>query len=133
VAYLKPNAFTKNVFNTLARRFRLFGSSELVVKRRNSGEDQTIPVIPIEHDGARYVVSTRGESEWVRNMRAAGAAEVRGKSGSRHFTATEVPVAECGPIIAKYREVAGKTVTTYWDKLPDDADHPVFRLEHASS
>jgi hypothetical protein len=133
MAYLKPPAFVKHVFNPLAKRFGIGGATELVIERRQTGEEQSIPVIPIEHEGARYVVSTRGESDWVRNMRAAGACELRGKRGAERLTATEVPVAERGPIIATYREVAGKTVKAYWEKLPDDADHPVFRVERAGS
>jgi deazaflavin-dependent oxidoreductase (nitroreductase family) len=119
----------KHVFNPIAKKFGLSGTNELIVKRRKSGEEQSIPVIPVEHEGARYIVSTRGESDWVRNMRAAGGGEMRGKSGNGPFTATEVPVAERGPVIARYREVAGKTVDAYWKKLPDDGDHPVFRIE----
>jgi hypothetical protein len=132
MAYLKPAPFVKHVFNPIARKFGMGGARELVVKRRNTGEEQKIPVIPVEHDGARYIVSTRGESDWVRNMRAAGGGELRGKSGAQAFMAAEVPEAERGPIIAAYRVVAGKTVTAYWDKLPDDADHPVFRIEPAA-
>jgi hypothetical protein len=131
MAYLKPPLFVKHVFNPIAKRFGIGGANELVVKRRQSGEEQSIPVIPVEHDGGRYVVSTRGESDWVRNIRAAGGCELRGKSGSGRFQATEVPVAERGPIIAAYRVAAGKTVKQYWDRLPDDADHPVFRIEPA--
>ena len=33
------------------------------------------------------------------------------------------------PIISAYREVAGKSVDTYWKRLPDPEDHPVFRVE----
>jgi deazaflavin-dependent oxidoreductase (nitroreductase family) len=132
MAYLKPNSFVKNVFNPIAKKFGLSGTNELIVKRRKTGEEQSIPVIPVEHDGARYIVSTRGESDWVRNIRAAGGCEIRTKSGSEQFSVTEVPVAERSPIIASYRAKAGKTVDTYWDKLPDDADHPVFRIEPAS-
>jgi hypothetical protein len=124
VAYLKPPALVKHVFNPIAKKLGIGGSKELTVKRRQSGEEQSIPVIPFEHEGARYVVSTRGESDWVKNIRAAGGCGL----GSERFTATEVPLAERGPIIARYREVAGKTVKTYWEKLPDDADHPVFKL-----
>jgi deazaflavin-dependent oxidoreductase (nitroreductase family) len=131
--YLKPNAFVKNVFNPIAKRFNIGGANELLVSGRKTGEQQSIPVIPVEHEGSRYIVSTRGESEWVRNMRAAGSCELRGKSGSERLDATEVPVAQSGPIIAAYREVAGSTVKGYWEKLPDDADHPVFRLEPSSS
>lgn len=133
MAYLKPPAFVKHVFNPIAKRFEIGGANELLVRRRRTGEQQSIPVIPVEHEGSRYVVSTRGESEWVRNMRAAGACELRGKSGSERFSASEVPVAERGPIIAAYRDVAGNTAKAYWKKLPDDADHPVFRLEPSAS
>jgi hypothetical protein len=133
MAYLKPPAFVKHVFNPIAKRFNIGGANELRVRRRQSGEQQSIPVIPVEHEGARYIVSTRGESDWVRNMRAAGACELAGKSGTARFTAIEVPVAERGPIILAYRDTAGKTVTQYWEKLPDDADHPVFRLEASAS
>jgi hypothetical protein len=130
MAYLKPPWFVKNVFNPLAKKTGIGGSSELVVKRRQSGAEQSIPVIPCEYEGARYIVSTRGESDWVRNIRAAGACEIRGgKAGAGRFAATELPLPERGPVIARYREVAGKTVKQYWDKLPDDADHPVFRLD----
>ena len=128
MAYLKPGAFIKHVFNPLAKRFGISGAQELVVKRRQSGQDQSIPVVPIEHGGERYIVSVRGEADWVRNMRAAGGGELRSKSGSERFAAAEVPVAERGPIIAAYREANGRGVKGYWDKLPDDADHPVFRV-----
>lgn len=125
---MKPSPFIKHVFNPLAKRFGIGGAQQLVVKRRKSGAEQNIPVMPLEHDGARYLVSVRGESEWVRNMRAAGGGELRGE----RFGFTELPVQERAPIIAAYRQEAGKNVDTYWKKLPDDADHPVFRIESAT-
>ena len=124
MAYLKPPVFVKRVFNPIAMRFGIGGSEALVVRRRTTGEPQRIPVIPVEHAGSRYVVSTRGESDWVRNVRAAGQVDV----GDTTFAVAEVPVAEREPIIAAYREKAGKTVKAYWEQLPDAADHPVFRL-----
>jgi hypothetical protein len=45
-----------------------------------------------------------------------------------NYLATEVPVADRAPIIAVYRPLAGKVVEQYWRELPDDADHPVFKL-----
>lgn len=129
MAYLKPAAFTAKVFNKVAMRTGLAGSTTLAIAGRTSGEIQTIPVILVEHEGARYLVSTRGESEWVRNLRAAGGrVEVRGRGGPQALTAREVPVGQRAPIIAAYRRKAGKTVEGYWKKLPDDADHPTFVL-----
>jgi hypothetical protein len=79
MAYLKPPLFVRKVFNPVAMRLRMSGSEALVVPRRRSGDPQRIPVIPVEHEGARHVVSTRGESDWVRNVRAAGEVELEGR------------------------------------------------------
>ncbi len=79
MAYLKPGAITRKIFNPLAMKLGFWNVETLVVQRRKSGEPQSVPVIPLEHEGARYVVSTRGESDWVKNLRAAGAGELRRK------------------------------------------------------
>ena len=128
MAYLKPPAFAKRVFNPIAMRTGLSGTVPLAVARRSSGAQQRVPVIPVEHDGATYVVSTRGESDWVKNVRAAGRVELDGRS----MRVTELPLGERAPVIAAYRESVGKMVDTYWKKLPDEADHPVFRLDPAA-
>ena len=128
MAYLKPNAFAKKVFNPIALRFGLSGTQGLVVRGRVSRQPQRIPVIPVEHEGERYLVSTRGESEWVRNIRDAAGGEIDGES----FRAVEIPVEQREPIIAAYRKKAGRAVSGYWKKLPDPADHPVFRIDVGS-
>jgi hypothetical protein len=125
MAYNKPNAFVKNVFNPMARKFGIGGARTLTIARRTSGQPQTIPVIPIASGDGRYIVSTRGESDWVKNLRAAGACDLDGE----RVSATELPVDQREPIIAAYRESGGKSVAGYWKALPDVADHPVFRLE----
>jgi hypothetical protein len=128
MAYLKPHLFAKRVFNPIALRFGLSGTKGLVVRGRVSRQPMRIPVIPVEHEGERYLVSTRGESEWVRNIRDAAGGEIDGEP----FRAVEIPVEQREPIIAAYREVAGKSVSGYWKKLPDPADHPVFRIDSGS-
>lgn len=124
MAYLKPPWFTVKVFNRIAMRFGVGGSATLTVTKRGSKQPQQIPVVVPTVDGVRYLVSTRGESEWVRNVRADPNVQV---SGTR-FVATEVPVDRRAPVIAAYRPLAGKVVEGYWEQLPDDADHPVFAL-----
>ena len=131
MAYLKPPFFVRNIGNKLVMRFGGGGAWTLAVAGRTTGALRAVPVIPFEHDGAQYIVSTRGESEWVRNLRAAGTVELRRKGETQTRRATEVPVDQRGPIIAAYRERAGRSVTTYWKKLPDPADHPTFRLDPA--
>jgi deazaflavin-dependent oxidoreductase (nitroreductase family) len=131
MAYLKPPLFVRRVFNPLAMRFGLGGAATLVVPGRRTGEPLKVPVIPVEHGGARYLVSTRGESDWVRNLRTAGRCELRRGSTTETLSASELPVDERAPVLAAYRSVAGKTVDAYFTKLPDPADHPVFRIEPA--
>ena len=129
MAYLKPGWITRKVFNPIAMKLGAFGTATLVVRGRASGEERIVPVIPIEVGGVRFVVSTRGESDWVRNVRAAGSVELRRKGGSEKLGAVELPVEERPPILTAYRAKAGREVETYFKKLPDPADHPVFRLE----
>lgn len=129
VTYLRPPFFVRRIGNQLAMRFGAGGSWTLVVRGRSTGAEQHVPVIPAELDGTRYLVSTRGESEWVRNLRAAGTGELRRKGTVEQFRAVEVPAAERGPVIERYRATAGRTVTGFFTKLPDAADHPTFRVE----
>jgi hypothetical protein len=130
MAYLKPGVFMRRVFNPLAMRFGIGGAVTLMVPDRSSGELQQLPIVPVEHDGGRYLVSVRGESEWVHNVRAAGGGELRTNGGSKPFRATEIPVEERPPVIAAYRE-STTNVDSYFEKLPDPADHPVFRIDEA--
>jgi hypothetical protein len=115
MAYLKPAAVTSKLFNPLAMRLGIGGSATLSVARRTSG--------------TRYVVSTRGESQWVKNLRRAVSVELRERGSAQRFTPVEIPVAHRAPILDAYRAKAGRMVDTYWKRLPDPADHPTFRLD----
>ena len=129
MAYLKPGSFTVKVANRIAMMTTLWDVHTLqVARRQGDGRVQEIPVIPLEHDGRLYVVSTRGESDWVRNVRAAGRIRLGQKGTFVDYLAEEVPVTEREPVITAYRRKAGREVEQYWKKLPDPADHPLFRL-----
>ncbi|WP_331456338.1 hypothetical protein [Tsukamurella asaccharolytica] len=54
-------------------------------------------------DGAEYLVAARGVTQWVRNLRAAGAGELRHGRTVEAFTATEVtdPAAKV-PVLRAY-------------------------------
>lgn len=127
MAYLKPPWFTRTVFNRFAMATGVGNSETLTVVRRVSKQPQQIPVVVPEVAGIKYLVSTRGETEWVRNIRADATVEV----GKVRYVAAEVPIEQRAPIIAAYKPLAGKIVDGYWRKLPDDADHPVFALTPA--
>ncbi|OBI74029.1 nitroreductase/quinone reductase family protein [Mycobacterium sp. E740] len=124
MTYLKPPWFVRKIFNRIAMATGVGNSQTLTVTKRVSKQPQHIPVVVPEVDGVKYLVSTRGEAEWVRNVRANPHVTL----GDVAYVATEVPVDKRGPIIAAYRPLAGKVVDSYWAQLPSDADHPTFAL-----
>jgi deazaflavin-dependent oxidoreductase (nitroreductase family) len=128
--YMRPPLITRRVFNPIAMRLGLYGTTALAVRGRRTGEVHRVPVIPVVVDGARYVVSPRGETDWVRNLRAAGEGELKRRGDdAQPFRATELPVSERPPVIAAYRKAAGRAVKSFFEKMPDAADHPVFRVD----
>ncbi|MGE2719417.1 nitroreductase/quinone reductase family protein [Mycolicibacterium celeriflavum] len=122
MAYLKPPWFTARIFNPIAMTVRM--GEPLTVTTRRTKRPQRIPVIPVDVGGSRYLVSTRGESEWVKNLRV----DPHLTLGATRFVATEIPAQDRQPIITAYREKAGRSVEGYFRKLPHEADHPVFVL-----
>lgn len=75
------------LFNPVAARLLrlgpLMGPNALItVRGRKSGEPRTTPVALVELRGRRWVVGTFGDVNWVRNLRAAGQAEIT--VGRRH-------------------------------------------------
>jgi deazaflavin-dependent oxidoreductase (nitroreductase family) len=128
MVYLKPPALTRRVLNPLMMRIGAGGTVTLTVPGRRTGVPRKVPVIPLQVDGSRYLVSPYGETEWARNLRAAGHGELTSRGHVESFRATEVPADEREAIIGAYRKVISGAVSTYFTRLPDPADHPVFRL-----
>ena len=130
MAYLKPPWFTVRVFNKIAMLTGIAGTERLLLTTR-SGQQQQIPVISVTVAGTKFLVSTRGESAWVRNLRANPLVTLTTKGSSETFTAEEIQVEDRPPVLEAYRAKAGKTVDAYFAELPDAADHPVFTLTPA--
>jgi len=122
--YRKPNWFVQKVSNPLIMKLGLGGSKKLTVPGRKSGKPQSVPVVPVEYEGAKYLVCPRGETQWVKNLRAAGGGDLNGEP----FKATEVPAEQRPPIIEVYREKVGGVVKSHFEALPDPEDHPTFRI-----
>src|SRR5258708_3043981 len=105
--FQEPGWFTKNVFNRLVAGLArlgisIAGSAVLEVKGRKSGEWRQTPVNPLPFDGGRYLVSPRGNTQWVRNMRVSGGGGlVRGRK-VEEFPATEIPEGERPPLPRAY-------------------------------
>ena len=128
MAYLKPPWFTAKIFNPIAMATGLADTETLTVTKRGSKEPQKIPVLTVDVDGTKYLVSTRGESQWVKNIRANPDITISNKSGTAGYVAREIPEGDRQRILTAYQDKAGKTVEGYFRKLPQEADHPVFEL-----
>ena len=144
-AYRPPGWMTKQVFNPLVALFAkrlgisLDGANVLAVRGRRSGEWRTVPVNPLPYQGQRYLVAPRGDTEWVRNLRAAGKGELRLGKRRRAFRAEEVAGTEKPPLLRAYLTRWGHATASYWGDLNKDSsdddisrfaqNHPVFRIQ----
>lgn len=121
----------------------LWGSCQLSVRGRRSGVMRSVPVNVVRHAGERYLVAPRGETEWVRNLRAAGGGELRLGAKVEAFRARELCDADKPPVLRAYLARWWFEVSRFFDLPgPDagDADllrvaprHPVFVVESASA
>jgi deazaflavin-dependent oxidoreductase (nitroreductase family) len=75
----------------------------LEVPGRRSGVIRRTNLVLLEYDGEQYLVALAGESEWVRNVRAAGGRVVLGRRRRRRAaTLVEVPTQDRAPVIRAY-------------------------------
>ena len=82
-------------WNPLVRRLLRIGvpmrpNVLLTVRGRTSGEPRTAPVAIAEIAGHRYVIGAYGNVHWVRNLRAAGEADIDIHGRHEHVRATEL-------------------------------------------
>lgn len=119
--------------------FSLYGTRLLAVRGRKSGEWRTVPVNLLEHDGARYLVAPRGETQWVRNLRASGCGELRLGRQRDAFRITELTDDEKPPVLRAYLRKWQFEVKTFFEGVGPEASeaelrqiataYPVFRIE----
>ncbi len=141
--YVQPGWFTRTIFNpAVAGLTRLgisvWGSRELRVRGRTSGEWRATPVNLLTVDGERYLVAPRGVTQWVRNLRIAGEGELRVGKHIEAFHAAELADDEKIPILRDYLKRWKAEVGVFFDgvsgKSTDDElrriapNHPVFKL-----
>jgi len=105
--YQRPGWVTKHVFNPIVAGLTrlgvsLVGSRVLEVRGRKSGEWRSTPVNPLEFEGERYIVAPRGETQWVRNLRASGEGRLRKGHRAEEFRAVELPDEEKVPLLRAY-------------------------------
>lgn len=111
----------------------------LEVAGRRSGRLRRTAVNCVEYEGQRYLVSPRGGTEWVRNVRAAGGHAYLRRGKRREVRLEEVPPEGRAPIVQKYLRENTLATRRYFGIGPEAplADfeaiaqrHPVFRITY---
>ena len=149
VHYRKPGVMTRRLLNPfIVIMMRLgvsvWGSRTLEVPGRSSGAPRRVPVNVLELDGKRYLVSARGEGQWVRNVRANGGrlALLLGRR-RQEIAAHELPDEEKSPVLRAYLRKWKMEVGVFFDGVTADSEendfqriapnHPVFVLAEAGN
>ena len=145
--YREPGWVTNHVFNPavafLTRRgISIWGSRVLEVRGRTSGEPRRTPVNLLSFEGGHYLVSPRGEGQWVRNARATQGrvATIVGRR-REEWVAHELHGDDKIPVLRAYLARWKAEVGVFFDGVSGDSTddelaavaprHPVFRLEPA--
>ncbi len=120
----------------------------LEVPGRRSGVIRRTIMVRAACDGGHYVVALAGESEWVRNVRAAGGRVVIGRRKRHAARLVELPPQQRAPVIRAYlhrwgrrpgskamaseaRRYFGVSADASLEEIRGVAEHyPVFRIEY---
>jgi deazaflavin-dependent oxidoreductase (nitroreductase family) len=78
------------------------GTRALRVRGRKSGKQRAVVINLLTVDGVDYLVSPRGNTQWARNVRAAGVVEVGPRWRTRRLLATELSDADKPEVLQRY-------------------------------
>ena len=119
------------------------GTRALRVRGRKSGKQRAVVINLLTVDGVDYVVSPRGNTQWARNVRAAGVVETGPRWRRRQTVASEVDDAAKPELLKRYLDrwywqvkgyVAGLTPDSSEEQLLAAAPTiPVFALTAAGT
>jgi len=140
--YLEPSRFTRG-FNRVMMGFTRLGVSVrgsriLIVRGRSSGELRRVPVNLLDFEGAQYLVAPRGQTQWVRNVRAAGGGALQLGRRVTEFRADELDDAVKPALLREYLRRWKAEVGVFFDGVDASATdeqllaiapgYPVFRI-----
>ena len=128
------------IITTLLRIGLPVGPSVLLsVRGRKSGKIYTIPVALVEHSGTRWLVAAFGEVNWVRNLRAAGQAQLTRGRRTEAIGVVELETREAAPVLKQFLRESQRVsfIKPYFHVTPHSSlagferealHHPVFRI-----
>jgi hypothetical protein len=140
--YLRPGAAERifsRILGSLVRIGLVRGHFYVLeVRGRRSGRTISLPVDPIDFDGRCYLVCARGDSNWVRNARAAGEIVLVRAMRRRRYAVRELSPGLRPPLLKAYLDryasevqrffpvPKGSAVEAFNDLAPR---YPVFELQ----
>jgi deazaflavin-dependent oxidoreductase (nitroreductase family) len=90
------------------------------------------PVVPVEHDGRRWLMAPYGPVSWVHNARATERVRLARRRGTRDYVIWEVPPEEAWPVSSASSATRPYFAASEDSPLKDfaaEADrHPAFEL-----
>lgn len=140
--YVQPGRLT-GIFNSVVALctrlgITVWGSRQLYVRGRRSGELRQTPVNLLTVDGVQYLVAPRGVTQWVRNLRVAGVGELRLGRRVQKFTPAELTDDQKPVILRAYLKRWKFEIGVFFDGVgPKSTDsellavaagYPVFRI-----
>lgn len=129
--YEEPNRVTRaanSVIRWLAEMgISIAGTRALRVRGRKSGKQRTVVINLLTVDGVDYLVSPRGNTQWARNVRAAGVVETGPRWRRRRTTASEVDDVAKPELLQRYLDRWYWQVKDYVGGLTPDSSDEQFR------
>jgi F420H(2)-dependent quinone reductase len=141
--YQPAGWFTANIFNRLVALLTragvsVAGSRVLEVRGRSSGRWRRTPVNLLTFNGADYLVSPRGPTQWARNIRVSGGGRLLLGQKVEEFSVDEVTGELRVQVLRAYLKRWSWEVGAFFEgvsaKSSDEelrriaADHPVFQV-----
>jgi hypothetical protein len=146
--YRAPGFLSRRLLNPVVaalaeRGAPVGGAVVLAVPGRVTGQVRTVPLTPVTIDGRRYLISPRGETDWVRNLRAAGGIGALRTGGEpERVRAVEQGVEAAVPVLQAYVRGLGRGAGLLFDDITAGSTetevaaaaprHPVFELTAAA-
>ena len=101
--------FTPVTRSLLGTRIPMGFNGLITIRGRKSGLPRTTPIAIIQVSGRRWVWSPWGDVNWVRNLRAAGAAQITFRGRKEEVQATELDPTQR---VAFFRDTLGPVART---------------------
>lgn len=118
----------------------VYGSRVLEVRGRTSGQLRSTPVNLLRLDGVDYLVAPRGQTQWVKNLRASGEGQLRVGRRVQRFSAVELEDDQKPSLLRAYLKKWKFEVGVFFGGVgpesPDEdlrriaPDHPVFKVTY---